>query len=203
MAGTVVAVFEDRQDGEKAASALIDAGVTLNDVSVIRKGAAGEHGSALEDPSHSEVDHEEFLSHGIREVPQHDVSNPSHASDEIGPRAAVGIVTGSSLGALLVASAVFLPGIGPLVVAGPLAAMLIGSIAGGAAGGLTGAFTAGGVPEDTAQRYHEHVERGATLVAALSSTRDEGKIEDILIRYGGSEVSYIKRIEDTVQSLES
>lgn len=45
------------------------------------------------------------------------------------------------------------PGIGPLVAAGPIVAALAGIGAGGATGGLIGALVGSGIPEVEAKRY--------------------------------------------------
>ncbi len=57
-----------------------------------------------------------------------------------------------------------IPGIGPIVAAGPLAATLAGAGVGAVAGGLIGGLTRAGVPEDEANVYAEAVRRGGALV---------------------------------------
>jgi len=57
-----------------------------------------------------------------------------------------------------------IPGIGPLLVAGPVAAALAGASIGAAAGGLIGGLVDLGVPDEEARRYTEAVRAGATLV---------------------------------------
>jgi hypothetical protein len=63
-----------------------------------------------------------------------------------------------------------IPGVGPVVAAGWLAATTLGAVTGavacGAAGGLIGALTDSGVPEEHAHVYAEGVRRGGTLVTA-------------------------------------
>jgi hypothetical protein len=80
--------------------------------------------------------------------------------------AAVGGVGGLLAGLGLLA----IPGIGPVVAAGWLAATAAGAaggaLIGGAAGGLVGALTHAGVREDDAHMYAEGVRRGGTLVTA-------------------------------------
>jgi hypothetical protein len=62
-----------------------------------------------------------------------------------------------------------IPGVGPVVAAGWLAAAAAGAAAGaavgGATGGLVGALTENDVPEDEAHFYAEGVRRGGTLVS--------------------------------------
>jgi len=203
MAGTVVAVFEDKQRAEHAAHALLDAGVPLADISLVLRGAGGETGAPTQEGNLPEVMHEEALSHAIREVPLHDVEQPMSAKEEIIPRAVAGIVTGFPLGALLVSTAIFIPGVGALLAAGPLVAMMGGAVAGGVLGGLTGALTAGGIPQEAARSYHAHVEHGDTLVTVLSSGNDAPKLQAILKEQGGHELGFFGRFMDTLQSIES
>jgi uncharacterized membrane protein len=67
-------------------------------------------------------------------------------------------------GLLLGLGALAIPGLGPLVAAGPLAAALAGAGAGAVAGGLMGALTDLGVPEDEARSYVDGLRRGGVLL---------------------------------------
>ena len=203
MAGTVVAVFQDYEQAKKAGQALLDRGVPFGDISLVRKGAGGEHGAPGDVLTATNADHAASTSHGFREVETHDVEQAYSHTREVGPRAAVGLVTGASLGAILVSASIFVPGLGALMAAGPLTAMLTGSVAGGAVGGLVGALTHDGMPEEAAKRYHDHVSAGDTLVAVLAGDSSERKIEEILDSQGGREVGYFSRFLDTLQTIES
>jgi len=201
MAGTLVAVFDDHIEADRAAQALVDAGVPYADISLVRKDAGGEHGAAG-DTRPGDTD-EAFVSHRFREVSVHDVEEPIEREREVAPRAAAGFMTGAPLGALLVVTAVAIPGIGPLIAAGPLAAMLTASLGGGVIGALVGALTAGGIPEDRARHYHERVEQGDTLVTVLAGEQNHGKIETLLQEKGGRDTAYFARFLDTIQTVES
>jgi len=76
-----------------------------------------------------------------------------------------GLLTGLGLMAI--------PGVGPVVAAGWLAATAVGAlggaVVGGAAGGIIGALTDSGVSEKDAHVYAEGVRRGGTLVTAKVS----------------------------------
>lgn len=95
-------------------------------------------------------------------APGEDSAGESNAAEGAGIGAAVGGVGGllAGLGAFAI------PGIGPVVGAGWLAATLMGAAAGGAAGGLIGSLTEAGIEEDDAHVYAEEVRRGGTLVTA-------------------------------------
>jgi len=78
--------------------------------------------------------------------------------------ALTGGVVGGAAGLAASLMALSIPGIGPIVAAGPLVAMLSGAGAGAMAGGLIGALTDAGVPEENANYYAETVRRGGALV---------------------------------------
>jgi hypothetical protein len=88
--------------------------------------------------------------------------------DETTGGAAKGAVAGGVLGgaAGLAASLMGLaiPGIGPILAAGPIVAALAGAGAGAVAGGLIGGLTDLGVEKDEAEIYAESVRRGGSLV---------------------------------------
>jgi uncharacterized membrane protein len=85
-----------------------------------------------------------------------------------GEGAATGAVAGGTLGGIsgLLAGvwALAIPGIGPIVAAGPIGAALTGIIAGAGIGGLSGALIGMGIPEDEAKLYDESVKEGKILV---------------------------------------
>jgi hypothetical protein len=74
------------------------------------------------------------------------------------------------------------PGIGAVVGAGWLAAMLGSMAIGGVTGGLLGALTNAGISEDDAHVFVEGVRRGGTLVVARVPPADVPRIEPIMNR---------------------
>ena len=103
------------------------------------------------------------------DIPNADISivGPS-GDDESGAAegAGIGAAVGGVGGLLAGLGAFAIPGIGPVVGAGWLAATLIGAAAGGVAGGLIGSLTDAGVDERDAHVYAEGIRRGGTLVTA-------------------------------------
>ena len=92
---------------------------------------------------------------------------------------------GGLTGLLAGAGALAIPGIGPIIAAGPLAATLSGAVAGGVAGGLIDL----GIPEDRGRYYEEEVKRGKIL--AVIESDDDNKLEDavdVLREYGANDV---------------
>jgi hypothetical protein len=92
--------------------------------------------------------------------------------------AKVGAWTGGIFGLLVGAAFLIMPGIGAVVVAGPLAAALLGGIegalAGAAFGGLTGTLVGLGISKDKAIRYESQIKAGKFLVTLQG---DEPQIE--------------------------
>jgi len=96
-----------------------------------------------------------------------------------------------------------IPGIGPVIGAGPLLAAVtggtIGAVAGAATGGITAALIKTGLPEDEAQYYTEGVRRGGTLlVVDTDSDAKAQRAVDIMDRYGAVDVN--QRAQDWKQS---
>ena len=119
---------------------------------------------------------------------------PTSQTTKTGSASAVGATAGGALGgalALLVgAGALAIPGVGPLIAAGPLMAGLAGLGVGGAVGGLGGALIGMGLHEDEAKRYLSQIKTGHTLLVVHCDTPAELlKAKDILAASGAAEVS--------------
>ncbi|MDO3410449.1 YsnF/AvaK domain-containing protein [Saccharibacillus sp. CPCC 101409] len=78
--------------------------------------------------------------------------------------AATGGVLGGIGGLLAGLGALAIPGIGPLLAAGPLATTLAGVAVGAAGGGLVGGLIGLGIPEEEANEYNAMVDEGHILV---------------------------------------
>ena len=89
---------------------------------------------------------------------------------------------------LIAAVAVVLPGIGPIVAGGPLAAGL-GEAAGHLAGGLARALEHAGVPAEVADEWEARVNDGAVLVGAHTTTVAAPDVREALTRAGASNVT--------------
>jgi len=159
---TVVAVFDDRDDAQDAINALRNAGFSADDISILAR--------------------------------DRDVAG--RLADDTGTEAAAGAATGALAGGLLggVAGwlvgigALAIPGVGPIIAAGPIAAALGGAALGAATGGIIGALTGAGVPEDEARYYDDEFRRGGIVVTMQARGRyDEAR--SILREYGGREAA--------------
>ncbi len=200
MAGTVVAVFDDNAQAERAAQALLDDGVQMADITLVFHGAGGATGTEHDRDSAPDTD---TLATGVREVETHDVERPINAVDEIAPRAIVGFVVGAPLGSLAGSLLVFFESLLPIIAAHALAWQLVSALFGGILGALWGAVTAGGIPKEAAQGYHADIQRGRTLVTVLASSRNAPHFQDMLRSFGGRKMGFFPRFLDSIQSVES
>lgn len=104
--------------------------------------------------------------------------------------AASGGVVGGSLGLLAGVGALAIPGVGPLIAAGPLLAALSGAAAGATLGGVTGALIGLGIPEIEAKRYKNRIEKGNILISVIANTSDEvSKAKKILKNANAEDIS--------------
>lgn len=79
--------------------------------------------------------------------------------------ASTGVVLGGTLGWLAGMGALAIPGVGPLVAAGPIMAAVAGAGVGGTIGGISGALIGLGIPEYEAKRFEGHVKNGGILLS--------------------------------------
>jgi hypothetical protein len=120
-----------------------------------------------------------------------------HGYITTGDVAKEGVVTGAWVGGLfgLLAGAAFLwiPGFGTLVVAGPLAAALIGGlegvVAGAAGGGLLGALFGLGISKEHILKYEEKLKGGKYLLVARGNAEQIAKARSIFDQQPASETS--------------
>jgi hypothetical protein len=107
--------------------------------------------------------------------------------DEVGDAAAAGAaggaVVGGLTGLLIGLGALAIPGVGPIVAAGPVLASLTGAGIGAATGGLLGALVEWGIPESEAGYYTEAVRRGGTMVAVRADEQRVNEVTGILNTY--------------------
>jgi hypothetical protein len=167
----IAGLFDTSMDADRAVQDLIDIGVRQADISVVAQHSDGVHGRAVGD------------------------------DDSVSAGASVGALSGGALGGTLGLlaglGALTIPGIGPVLAAGPLAAALgsagagavVGAGVGAASGGLLGALIGAGIPEEEAHVYAESVRRGGTLVTVSTDGRSDASVRSILRRDGAVDVT--------------
>jgi hypothetical protein len=133
-----------------------------------------------------------------RDVTTKDLAHEIHtkAPEGIATGATAGAAAGGVLGWLVGVGALMIPGVGPLVAAGPIVAALAGAGAVGATGGLVGALVGTGIPEIEAKRYAGRLREGGYLVSVHCDDSQWAKrAEEILEATGGKQV--VKAAEAT------
>jgi hypothetical protein len=114
----------------------------------------------------------------------------SKAPEGAATGAGSGAVLGGTLGLLVGIGALAIPGVGPLIAAGPIMAALAGVGVGGAVGGLTGALIGMGMPEYEAKRYEGRLKKGGILLSVHCDTSDEiNRAKEIMKNTGAEDIS--------------
>src|SRR5258706_8778127 len=158
---TIVGIFEDRALAERALEQLRQAGFSNDQVGfAVREGTVLDRVPAVAEPE-----------------------------KETAPAAATGAVSGGVIGGLLSAAATLLiPGFGPAIAGGILAATLSGIALGAVAGGFLGALIALGIPAEEAHYYQQEFEAGRIIVTVRADDRIFDALE-ILRRNGALEAN--------------
>lgn len=149
---TVVGVFEDRAQANRAVAELHKAGFTSNQIGIAMRHAEGLPGDTTTDASGEAA--------GTR---------TEHAESG----ALAGALTGLGLGALagLGVLAGVIPVVGPAIAAGTLGVVLSNAAAGAGIAGLVGALVGAGVPEHEAKYYQGEFEAGRAIVTVHAAGR--------------------------------
>jgi hypothetical protein len=101
-----------------------------------------------------------------------------------------GGVVGGTLGLLAGIGALVIPGVGPLIAAGPIMSALAGLGVGGAVGGVVGALAGLGIPEYEAKRYEGRVKDGGVLLSVHCETSGEiMRAKEILKSTGAEDIA--------------
>jgi len=103
---------------------------------------------------------------------------------------AAGGAIGGTLGLLAGIGALAIPGVGPLIAAGPIMGALAGLGVGGAVGGIVGALVGMGIPEYEAKRYEGRIKEGGVLLSVHCDTSDQiDRAKAILKRTGAADIA--------------
>jgi len=182
MAKTIVGSFDSFDEAQKVLRELQQLGFARDDISVIANNSTGQYSS-------------QYASEGKMSSGTSSAVSDTGAGTATG--AAAGGVLGGAAGLVVGLMGLAIPGIGPIVAAGPIAAALAGAGVGAVAGGLIGGLTGVGVSEDDASYYAESVRRGGALVTLRA---DDSRAEEAatLMRDHGA-VDIERRVEQWKQ----
>jgi hypothetical protein len=160
MTATISRLYDTHTQAQAAVQRLETAGVPHSDISIV----ANNSDSWFD--SDKKVDR--------------DRDGVDDRAESAGKGAGIGAGVGGTAGLLAGLGLLAIPGLGPVVAAGWLAATAVGAAAGAATGGIVGALTEAGVSEEDAHSYAEGVRRGGTLVSARVAEGDRARFEAAL-----------------------
>jgi len=164
MIKTIVGSFDSFNEAHKVANDLRAAGFMDSDISIVANNAAGDYQA---DPRVTAA--------------------PDDAS-ATAKGALTGAVVGGGAGLAASLAGLAIPGIGPIIAAGPIVATLAGAGTGAVAGGLIGGLVDLGVPESHAQYYAESVRRGGALVTVRADEVRADEVQAILREHGAVDI---------------
>ena len=162
MTKTIVSLYAELSNARDAVKDLVQAGLARDAISLVTSDKDGRYATYL-------AQQEGQVGEGLPE------------DEEEG--AITGGVIGGLAGLLLGLGVAAIPGIGPVIAAGPLATVLLGAGAGTLTGSLVGAIVEWEVPEEEAEYYAESVQQGYTLVSVRTSDDQTDQVTRILNRH--------------------
>jgi uncharacterized protein (TIGR02271 family) len=168
MAKTVIGLFDNRAEAQSVVQELLSENFRREEISVMSKKLEGQERQS-ETVEYVEEDGDEQIK-------------------DMAKGAGTGAAIGGLAGLLVSLTALAIPGIGPVLAAGPLAAVIAGAGIGATAGGLISGLTRLGVPEEDANYYAEGVRRGGTLVSVDAADDRAESAVAIMKRHGAVEI---------------
>jgi hypothetical protein len=176
MAKTVIGLFDTHLEAQNVVQDLVNGGFRRDQISLV---ARDNETSAYDERQVGDTE--------------------SAAGDGAGAGAVGGTVLGGTLGLLIGTGLLVIPGVGPVLAAGPLAAAIgtttaavgataLGAGIGAATGGLVGGLIGAGVPDEDANYYAEGVRRGGTLVTVSAEDNMADRAYSIMQQNGAINV---------------
>ena len=168
MTTTLSRLYDTYSDADQVVTELERTGIPHEDISVMASNADNWYSERGTRGSSGRVDR--------------DRDGTDDRAEGAAAGAGIGATLGGAAGLLAGLGLLAIPGVGPVVAAGWLAATAAGAAAGGATGGILGALTQAGVSKEDAHVYAEGVRRGGTLVSVRVSDGNRARVEAILDR---------------------
>lgn len=163
MARTIVRLYDDFATAQAVANELVNAGFARENISIMANDASGAYSLQMAAAGTADVD-----------------------AGSTGTGAGIGAALGGGVGLLVGLGALAIPGIGPVIAAGPVLSALatagVGAGIGAVAGGLVGALVDMGVPEEEAEYYAEGVRRGGAILTVHAPDEAEERAMNIINR---------------------
>ena len=165
MEKAVICIAKSEEQAVRIVNQLKEAGFSNNDISVLLPDRAGTRDFA------------------------HELHTKAPEGAATGAMA--GGVAAGVLGWLAGIGSLAIPGVGPLIAAGPIMAALSGAAAGGAVGGLAGALIGFGIPEYEAKQYEGKVKNGNILISVhTEDSKERSAAKEIFDRAHAGDISY-------------
>jgi hypothetical protein len=167
MAGRNISVFgiyASREMAENAVDRMLAAGFRNEDISVLLQDNVGTK----------------------------DFAHEKHTKAPEGTATGVvaGGIIGGTIGLLAGIGVLAIPGLGPLIAAGPIIAALSGIGSGGMLGGVIGALVGMGIPEYEARRYEGRIKDGGILLSVHCDNSEwVGKAKQLLKESGAEDIA--------------
>jgi hypothetical protein len=152
----VVAAYQSHDEAEAAIKKLRQAGFDLNKLSIVGR---------------------DYLT-------EEHVVGYYHTGDRVKFWGKMGGFWGGLFGFFAGSGFFIIPGIGPLLVAGPLVGMIVGALEGGVVVGGLSALGAGlcslGIPKESIMQYETSLKSGKFVVIAHGSTEETGRARELI-----------------------
>lgn len=152
---TVIGVFESRQQAETSVNKLRQQGFTHEEISILAKKNEGDAGQS-----------------------------PAYHNDTVVDGVATGGTIGGFGGLMAAVGALAIPGFGPIIALGPIAAVLSGVVTGGIAGGLIDF----GIPAERGKEYEAQIHEGKVLAIIRAESSKVNEAAEILRQNGAKDV---------------
>ena len=163
MAKAVIGVFRSQERAKEAINELKSQGFNEKEISLVAKDEKGK---------------------GIAEKEDKGFGGLTMGQQNLGEGIFAGGALGGLTGLLAGAGALLIPGVGPIIAAGPLATFLTGIVGGGLVGGLVDF----GIPEERGRHFEERVKRGDVLISVKTEDDEVEQVTSTLERYGAEDV---------------
>ena len=158
----VMGIYAIRADAERGADALMKVGFPASEISVLLPDNLG----------------------GVTDLRTEKATKAPEGATTGGIS---GGAIGGVLGLLAGIGALAIPGVGPLIAAGPIMGVLAGAGVGGAVGGVVGGLIGMGIPEYEAKRYEGRIKSGGILLSVHCGTSDQIRVSKEVLKATGAE----------------